>query len=147
MSQYQPSLALLGTTVIISRKTINVFHNGILHAHPGLLPMYRGNYPVRWSILNGDDCGITVLFIDSGIDTGPILAKQFFPIQEKEPLNDFEERISLGCAEFLVSVAQRYLSGEVESHPQNVNTGNTYGLMSVRCLVRLYIHLLLRDRR
>ena len=50
--------------------TINAFKQGILNAHIGLLPKYRGRCVMEWSILQGDRTGISVFFIDTGIDTG-----------------------------------------------------------------------------
>ena len=57
--------------VIYRDVTINAFRLGILNHHIGILPAYRGRSVMEWSILQGDPAGITVFFIDSGIDTGP----------------------------------------------------------------------------
>ena len=56
--------------VIYRDVTINTFRLGILNHHIGILPAYRGRSVVEWSILQGDPVGITVFFIDTGIDTG-----------------------------------------------------------------------------
>ena len=50
--------------------TINCFRLGILNAHIGLLPKYRGRSVMEWSLLQGGPVGISVFFIDAGIDTG-----------------------------------------------------------------------------
>jgi len=50
--------------------TIHAFRLGILNAHIGLLPKYRGRCVMEWSILQGDRTGVSVFFIDAGIDTG-----------------------------------------------------------------------------
>ena len=50
--------------------TISCFRLGILNAHIGLLPKYRGRSVMEWSLLRGDPVGISVFFIDEGIDTG-----------------------------------------------------------------------------
>lgn len=50
--------------------TIRAFRLGILNAHIGLLPKYRGRCVMEWSILQGDRTGVSVFFIDAGIDTG-----------------------------------------------------------------------------
>jgi methionyl-tRNA formyltransferase len=55
---------------IYREATINCFRVGILNAHIGLLPRYRGRSVMEWSLLQGDPVGISVFFIDSGIDTG-----------------------------------------------------------------------------
>src|SRR5215213_2666795 len=56
--------------VIYRDVTINAFRVGILNHHIGILPAYRGRSVVEWSILQGDPVGVTVFFIDTGIDTG-----------------------------------------------------------------------------
>ena len=56
--------------VIYRDVTIDTFRLGILNHHIGILPAYRGRSVVEWSILQGDPVGITVFFIDTGIDTG-----------------------------------------------------------------------------
>jgi len=56
--------------------TIHAFKQGILSAHIGLLPKYRGRSVMEWSILQGDWTGVSVFFIDAGIDTGE---KMVFP--------------------------------------------------------------------
>ena len=55
---------------IYRHETIESFHLGILNAHIGLLPKYRGRSVMEWSLLQGDPIGISVFFIDEGIDTG-----------------------------------------------------------------------------
>jgi methionyl-tRNA formyltransferase len=52
-------------------ETIKAFGSGILNPHIGLLPRYRGRSVMEWSLLEGQPTGITLFFIDSGIDTGP----------------------------------------------------------------------------
>src|SRR5262245_32467150 len=56
--------------IIYRDPIINAFRLGILNPHIGLLPKYRGRNVMEWSLLNGDQVGITVFFIDAGIDTG-----------------------------------------------------------------------------
>ena len=58
------------TGVIYRDVTIDAFSLGILNHHIGILPAYRGRSVVEWSILQGDPVGITVFFVDTGIDTG-----------------------------------------------------------------------------
>ena len=56
--------------VIYRDVTIDAFRLGILNHHIGILPAYRGRSVMEWSILQGDPVGISVFFIDKGIDTG-----------------------------------------------------------------------------
>ena len=56
--------------IIYREPTINCFHLGILNAHIGILPSYRGRNVMEWALIEGGPVGVTVFFIDSGIDTG-----------------------------------------------------------------------------
>ena len=59
--------------VIYRNVTIDAFRLGILNYHIGILPAYRGRSVLEWSILQGDPVGVTVFFIDAGIDTGSLI--------------------------------------------------------------------------
>ena len=63
-------LGLHKAGVIYRDATISAFRLGILNHHIGILPAYRGRSVLEWSILQGGAVGITVFFIDTGIDTG-----------------------------------------------------------------------------
>lgn len=56
--------------VIYREATINCFRQGILNSHIGILPRYRGRNVMEWALIEGESIGVTVFFIDSGIDTG-----------------------------------------------------------------------------
>jgi len=58
------------TGIIYRDSTINAFRLGILNHHIGILPEYRGRSVLEWSLIQGDATGITVFFVDTGIDTG-----------------------------------------------------------------------------
>jgi formyl transferase-like protein len=63
-------VGLHAANVIYREPTISAFRLGVLNAHIGILPGYRGRSVAEWTILQGHCTGITVFFIDSGIDTG-----------------------------------------------------------------------------
>ncbi|HSE25542.1 MAG TPA: formyltransferase family protein [Pyrinomonadaceae bacterium] len=70
LNQLDFDIGLHKTGVIYRSQTIAAFRLGILNPHIGLLPQYRGRSVMEWSLLQGDPVGITVFFIDEGIDTG-----------------------------------------------------------------------------
>jgi methionyl-tRNA formyltransferase len=57
--------------VVYRRSVLDCLALGLLNAHIGLLPEYQGRCVMEWSLLRGDPTGITVFFVDEGIDTGP----------------------------------------------------------------------------
>ncbi len=71
-----PDLGIHAGAGLLRRPLIDAFRYGVLNAHMGLLPAYRGMNVAEWAALEGAPLGCTVHLIDSGIDTGPILAMQ-----------------------------------------------------------------------
>ncbi len=100
--------------------------HGAVNIHPSLLPRHRGAAPVAAAILAGDtETGVTLMTMDEGLDTGPVLATQNYPLNGDERTPALTERLfGLGC-ELLAEVLPRYVEGEVEPVPQT-GEGATY---------------------
>ena len=78
--------------IIYRDAIINAFKLGILNPHIGLLPKYRGRNVMEWSLLNGDPVGITVFFIDAGIDTGSrIVISEEVDISQCQSVSDAKQ--------------------------------------------------------
>lgn len=60
---------------------IDIFPKGIINLHPAYLPYNRGSYPNVWSIIDGTPAGVTMHYIDEGIDTGDIIAQEKVPVE------------------------------------------------------------------
>ena len=87
-------IGLNGIYVIYKKHFIDCFRLGILNSHPSLLPKYRGRTPVEWAILNDDEVGITVFFIDEGIDTGKrIILQRKYDVSMFGQLRDIKKFI------------------------------------------------------
>jgi folate-dependent phosphoribosylglycinamide formyltransferase PurN len=69
-----PDLGIHAGAGLLRRPLIDAFRLGVLNAHMGVLPAYRGMNVAEWAALEGAPVGCTVHLIDTGIDTGPILA-------------------------------------------------------------------------
>jgi len=74
----QPDLAVLAfVTDIIPEKVVNLPSLGTMCYHPSLLPRHRGASAINWALIQGDTrTGLTVFWVDKGIDTGPILLQK-----------------------------------------------------------------------
>jgi len=96
---------------------------GALNVHPSLLPRYRGATPIPGAILAGDrETGVTVIRMDAGIDTGPIVAQERIPLDGTETTPDLEERLSVLGAELLLRTLGPWLAGELRPRPQDEET-------------------------
>lgn len=75
---------------------------GCINVHFSLLPLYRGAAPANWAIVNGEiETGVTTMFIEPTLDTGPILLQQKTPIGEKETTPELMQRLAQIGAELL----------------------------------------------
>jgi len=102
---------------------------GCVNVHGSLLPRWRGAAPIQAAILAGDkETGITIMKMDSGVDTGPMLSQRVIPITPNDTAGSiFEEMSALG-AELLVETLPGYLTGEVKPQ-QQPEVGITYAPM------------------
>src|ERR1700682_3143269 len=75
---------------------------GTLNVHASLLPRHRGPAPVEWAILSGDAAtGVTIMQMDAGVDTGPILAQERVPIAPDEIAPRLEGQLANGGGRWL----------------------------------------------
>jgi len=75
---------------------------GCINVHFSLLPLYRGAAPANWAIVNGEtESGVTTMFIEPTLDTGPILLQRKTPIGEKETAPELMQRLAEIGAELL----------------------------------------------
>ncbi len=70
---YEPDFLVLGGAPLLKRVILDIPRYGVLNTHPAKLPEIRGMDVVGWSILEKIPLGLTVFFVDEGIDTGPLL--------------------------------------------------------------------------
>ena len=93
---------------------------GILNLHPALLPRGRGPAPLFWTIRNGENVGgVTVHLMDEGLDSGPIVAQETFPVPDGITGTELELLAAARGAELLALVVDEYVNGRVMPQPQN----------------------------
>jgi methionyl-tRNA formyltransferase len=102
---------------------------GCINVHGSLLPRWRGAAPIQAAILAGDkETGITIMKMDAGVDTGPILSQRYIPIAPDDTGGSLFAKMSTLGAELLLDTLPRYLSGELIPQPQP-EEGATYAPM------------------
>lgn len=116
--------------VIYRDVTIDAFRLGILNHHIGILPAYRGRSVLEWSILQGDPVGITVFFIDTGIDTGSrILMTEEVDISACKSVGEAKEYL-FNLDQIFFRKALTLLTDSEPSFQLNDGTGPRYFVMS-----------------
>jgi methionyl-tRNA formyltransferase len=99
---------------------------GCLNVHASLLPRWRGAAPIQRAILAGDsETGISIMKMDQGLDTGPVLLQQATPIGSKETAGALTERLALLGARLMVEALDGIAAGTLTAKPQPPD-GATY---------------------
>jgi methionyl-tRNA formyltransferase len=92
---------------------------GCINIHGSLLPRWRGAAPIQAAILAGDvETGITVMKMDPGVDTGPVLSRRSIPILPDDTAGTLFARLAPLGANLLLETLPRYFSGELHPQPQ-----------------------------
>ncbi len=91
-----------------------------INVHPSLLPKYRGPSPMPAAILNGDPItGISIMLLDEGMDSGPVLAQEEIVLEARETAKTLEQKVMELGPQLLLNTMQRYINEEVEPQPQD----------------------------
>jgi methionyl-tRNA formyltransferase len=92
---------------------------GALNVHASLLPRWRGAAPVAYAILAGDEeTGVTIMQMDEGLDTGPMLARRAVPVGPEETAGELGARLAVLGAELLAQTLGPWLAGRLVAEPQ-----------------------------
>ena len=93
---------------------------GCVNVHASVLPRWRGAAPIQWAIAHGDqETGVTLMQMDEGMDTGPILAVEVTAIAQNESAGALGQRLAKLGAALLREQLPRYLAGALTPRPQN----------------------------
>jgi methionyl-tRNA formyltransferase len=91
----------------------------IINCHAGKLPFYRGRNILNWVLINDEkEFGISVHYVDEGVDTGDILAQRLLPITDEDNYATLLERAYSGCAELLYETIKQLVAGKVARKSQ-----------------------------
>lgn len=130
----KPDLIVLGGTRIIRPAILAIPPMGTLNSHPGLLPELRGSSSVAWAIYKDLPVGSTCHFIDSGIDTGPILLRRELPVYRGETYEHIVRRTFTLSGELMAEALAMLAAGPVNPIPQDPNVGETLRVISPELL-------------
>lgn len=105
---------------ILPQRVLDQPRYGTLNIHASLLPKYRGADPIAEAILQGDrESGVSIMQLDAGIDTGPILCQRSLTLAEGETTGSLTTRLSELGAETLIDVLPPWIEGKIMPQPQD----------------------------
>ena len=115
----RPELAVLTDFGQIVPPALLDLPHGALNLHPSALPRFRGAAPVPAAILAGDpSTAVTLMRMDPGLDTGPIVAQVQVPLSGEETAPELEARLARVAADLLDRSIGPWLAGELPAAPQ-----------------------------
>ena len=113
--------------MILPDEIIRIPKYGCVNVHMGLLPEYRGVNGVRWALLNGEEkTGVTIHFMDSGIDTGNIISRVSFPIEEQDNILSLMKKSKSAGLYLLANCWQQIVSGKTNAAAQDESKAHYY---------------------
>ncbi|MBI4592188.1 methionyl-tRNA formyltransferase, partial [Candidatus Uhrbacteria bacterium] len=87
---------------------------GCINVHPSLLPRHRGPSPMQWAITQGDTTtGVTIMLLDEGMDTGPLLASELLAIDAEETYETLVKKVHEVGPRLLDETLKRFAAGEI----------------------------------
>lgn len=120
LTDWAPELCVVAAYgQILPARVLDLPRYGCLNVHTSLLPKYRGAAPIQWAILNGDsETGVTLMKMDPGLDTGPILKQERTPILESDTAVTLHARLAEIGGRLLVQTIPDWVAGRVPAIPQ-----------------------------
>ena len=127
---WQPDFIVVAAYGKILRQNIlDLPRFGCINVHASYLPRWRGASPIQTAILNGDSStGVTIMVMDAGVDTGPILSREKVLIDPDDDAITLSEKLAITGSRLLISTLEAYLSGSQKPLPQEED-GATYAAM------------------
>ena len=104
---------------ILPQRLLDLPRYGCLNVHTSLLPKYRGAAPIQWAIADGEsETGVTIMKMDAGLDTGPVLATRRTPILPADDAQTLHDRLAQLGAGLLTETIPDYVAGKILPQPQ-----------------------------
>jgi methionyl-tRNA formyltransferase len=115
---------------ILPQKVLDQPRYGTLNIHASLLPKYRGPNPITEAIVQGDrETGVSIMLLDAGIDTGPVLSRQHLTINADDTTASLTVRLADLGAQALIETLPQWIEGKLTPEPQDAErTSHTHML-------------------
>ena len=109
-----------GFPLILTKDIFDFPKYGTINLHAGAVPKYRGGSPLNWQMIEGEKkAGISILKMNSGLDTGPILERAFINIKKNTTIKDLHEEANTLFPKLLLKVIKNIVSNNIKLKRQN----------------------------
>jgi methionyl-tRNA formyltransferase len=123
----QEEIGLLGADLIVTaafglilpQRVLDIAPRGAVNVHASLLPRWRGAAPVQRALLAGDEVtGVSIMLMDAGLDTGPVLLQESIPISKSDTAGTLTGRLAELGGRLLVRAVEALEAGQLKPVPQ-----------------------------
>jgi methionyl-tRNA formyltransferase len=113
-------LFIIGWSQVAHEEVLSAPAKGAIGMHPTLLPVGRGRAAIPWAILRGlDITGVTMFQLDSGVDTGPIIAQKAIPLATDVDAGQLYDAVERAHVDLMREIFPRLCEGSIEPQPQD----------------------------
>ena len=123
LATYQADLFIVAAFgQILPQAVLDLPRYGTLNIHASLLPRYRGSSPISEAILQGEnEAGVTIMLLDAGVDTGPMLLRRAIPLTGEETTASLTPRLADLGAATLLEALPLWIQGQLIPQPQDAS--------------------------
>jgi methionyl-tRNA formyltransferase len=119
---------------ILQSNLIRIFTEGVINLHPSYLPYNRGAYPNVWSIIEGTPAGVTLHYIDAGVDTGDIIAQELVPTEMIDTAEILYRKLERTCIEVFKKNWPLILNRQAARISQSIEAGTFHQARDIELL-------------
>ncbi len=145
LSSKQPDLIAFTGGGLIRQNILNIPRLGVLNCHTGVLPPYRGMDVVEWTALEGAleraGFGVTLHYMDKGVDTGPIIKVVSYTPSKGETFSTIRMKLEVEMVSTMLAGIHEIAAGTIEPHAQRVQDGRQYFVMHPRIKIQASTYL------
>lgn len=121
IKKYNPDLIVTcAYGQIVPKEVLDIPRLGCINVHASILPKYRGGAPIHYALINGEDeTGITIMYMDEGMDTGDIIEMASIPILDSDNVESMHDKLSELGSKLLEEVLPSIINGTNKRVKQN----------------------------
>ncbi len=136
LEKIAPDLIVFTGGGLIRKNILEIPTHGVLNCHSGLLPTYRGMDTLEWAILEARGTaprvGLTLHFMDAGVDTGPIVRQHIEELRSGDTLDAVRERLEPQMVRLMAEGVRDLIRGELSPARQDKSAGRQYFVIHPR---------------
>lgn len=122
---------------ILVPEFLDLFPFGVVNLHPAYLPYNKGAYPNVWSIVDRTPAGVTLHYVDAGIDTGDIIAQRQVPIEPVDTGETLYRKLEIACVELFMDTWPLISAGQaprIQQRPDEGTFHRTRDVQKIDCI-------------